>query len=215
MQRRSPIVSVLFSLFPSWQVVMQSLVTNEQQLLVERGGDAIYVDTGHLVYADGGVLIARLFDVGTRAVGAEAVRLFEGVLQNLNGVAQFDVSDDGTLVSVPGSGEGLANRLVWVDRDGLEEPLATPPGDYSTPRVSPDGSAIAFDRAADIWTLDLARGAETRVTNDPVSSVAPLWTLDGTRLVTGPLAQPRTKGCSGSPPMGPGTPRGSSPLRMP
>ena len=176
---------ILFSLFPSGQVVMQSLVTNEQQLLVERGGDAVYVDTGHLVYADGGVLFARLFDVGTGAVGAEAVRLLEGVLQNLNGVAQFDVSDDGTLVSVPGSGAGLANRLVWVDRDGLEEPLDVPPGDYSTPRVSPDGSAIAFDRAADIWTLDLARGAETRVTNDLAASVAPLWTPDGSRLVYG------------------------------
>ena len=76
---------------------------------------------------------------------------------------------------------------MWVDRAGSEEPLASPLLAYQRPRVSPNGTRVAVDVAdsegVDIWIHDLARGTETRLTTDPANDRAPLWTLDGERVV--------------------------------
>ena len=55
----------------------------------------------------------------------------------------FDVAADGTLVFSP---EAVPQRpLVWVDRSGREEPIATLPREYSVLRLSPDGTRIALE----------------------------------------------------------------------
>ena len=50
------------------QIVVQSLDTGRRHVVVERGADARYVPTGHLVYALDGTLLAVPFDVTTLAV---------------------------------------------------------------------------------------------------------------------------------------------------
>ena len=61
---------VLFTLrsrgadWDSARIVAQSLRSGERKLLVDRGQDARYVSTGHVVYAVGGVLFAMPFDAG-------------------------------------------------------------------------------------------------------------------------------------------------------
>ena len=59
------------------------------------------------------------------------------------------------------------------------------------PRYSPDGSRVAYGLNAspadgsdpsDLWVLDVARGARTRVTFEGNDSFYPIWTRDGTRL---------------------------------
>ena len=44
---------------------------------------------------------------------------------------------------------------------------------------------VADAEGADIWLHDLARGTETRLTTDPATDDAPLWTPDGERVVFG------------------------------
>ena len=64
-------------------------------------------------------------------------------------------SDSGTFVYVPTSadtGGGTASpkrTLVWVDRDGSEEPLGADPNDYRFGRIPPDGKKVALDVVID------------------------------------------------------------------
>ena len=76
-----------------------------------------------------------------------------------------------------------------VDREGREESLDLTPGlDYHRPRVSPDGTRIAYHTAdstgnMDIWVFDLARSRPRKLTSDPVFHGIPVWTPDSDRLV--------------------------------
>ena len=94
---------------------------------------------------------------------------------------QFDVAIDGTLVYAASAAD-TATKLVWVDRQGREEPTALP---SSAPwaRVSGDGARVAMSTDGDVWIGDLASGSRTRVTTDPSLDLFPIWTPDGQRVV--------------------------------
>ena len=182
----------------SWdeaQIVAQSVTTAERTVLIDGGRDGRYVPTGHLVYGLNGVLFAVPFDVASRQVTGGPVPLVEGVREAVGavtggGAAQFSVSATGSLVYVPGSGDGGdALSLTWVDRDGSEERISAPLRVYEHPRVSPDGTRIAVEitdgDARDIWIWDLAREAFLQLTFDEGVDDFPLWTEDGTRVVFG------------------------------
>ena len=160
----------------SWneaQIAAQSVTTGERAVLIPGGRDGRYLPTGHLVYGLGNVMFAVPFDVGSRQVTGGPVPLVEGVraLTNFSATMQFDVSDDGSLVYVPGSagGDGVVS-LTWVGRDGDEESIPAPPRAYNRPRVSPDGTRVAVDIDAgdnvDIWIWNLADERLTQLTFD-------------------------------------------------
>ncbi len=112
------------------RIVIRSLETGEQRDLIARGRDAHYVSTGHLVYAVDADLLAVRFDVATLKVAGSPVPVRDGVLSshNITDVAQFAVSDTGTLVTIPGTGLRPSERaLVWLDREGNVEPLSFEP----------------------------------------------------------------------------------------
>ena len=58
--------------------------------------------------------------------------------------------------------------LVWLNRQGQEEPTGAPLRTYGTARVSPDGSravvAVYDDSLDDLWIWDFARRTLERVT---------------------------------------------------
>ena len=99
--------------------------------------------------------------------------------------AQLDVSEEGTLV-YSAYEEAPERTLVWVDRQGREEPIPNvPPRAYTFTRLSPDGRRIALDvrdQDNDILTWDLDRSVLTRVTLDRAVDRNPVWTFDGTRI---------------------------------
>ena len=172
------------------QIVVESLVTGDRAVVIEGGRDARYVASGHLVYASNGVLLAVPFDVGSRQVTGGPVPLVDGVRMATGNpgaaAAHFSMSTNGSLVYLPGLTGGGGNTLVWVDREGGEEPLVgIDPGDYDSVRVSPDGARLALTRGSprDIWTYDVARGTTSPVTTDASDDWVPLWTPDGQRLV--------------------------------
>jgi len=81
----------------------------------------------------------------------------------------------------------IAQRmLVWVDMNGKEDPIPVKPDAYVFPRISPDGTRVAITKGslanASIWVLDLASANLTRLTNDPLVDICPLWTPDGKRI---------------------------------
>ncbi len=76
---------------------------------------------------------------------------------------------------------GVAEGLFWRDRDGVSERLPVEAADYWFPRISPDGRRAAVARNGDIWILDLATSAWSRLTLQGGNH--PSWTPDGTRVV--------------------------------
>ena len=130
--------------FTNAQVAVQSVGTGERRNLVQGGTQPRYAPSGHLVYAQGGSLMAVPFDPQRLAVTGTAVPVVEGVLQSpINGDAQYSISATGSLVYVPGGVQSVQSRLVWVSRNGAEQPLAAPAHAYVFPRLSPDGRRVA------------------------------------------------------------------------
>ena len=188
--------AVLFTIMPAGpienaQIAVLDLETGVQTVLVSGGSNPRYAPTGHIVYGVGGTLRAVGFDLDRLEVTTNPLPVLDGVITKGSGAANFSFSRDGTLVYVPGSGSdgggGPQRTLVWVDREGREEPLALPPGGYQRVRVSPDGTRLAVQvsgpEGIDVWTSDLARGTLSILTPDPATDQNPLWTLDGERVV--------------------------------
>jgi hypothetical protein len=80
------------------------------------------------------------FDPQRLELTGTAVPVVEGVMQSaVSGAAQYSLSATGSLVYVPGSIQADQRRLVWVTRNGAEQPIAAPARAYRIPRLSPDG----------------------------------------------------------------------------
>ncbi len=181
--------SVLFTAGagPPHTVMVRSLESGESKELFE-GGFARYIETGHIVYGVGHNLYARPFDLRTLEVTAGPVSVIEGVL-NPSFFWSYAVSDSGTLIYVPGTATtaGLKRSLVWVDREGKEEPIAALPDEYRSLKISPDGTQVALSIYAggnqDIHIWDMARERMMKLTFDTSDDVWPIWTPDGKSIV--------------------------------
>jgi eukaryotic-like serine/threonine-protein kinase len=169
------------------QIAVQSVGTGERRNLIQGGTQPRYAPSGHLVYAQRGNLMAVPFDPLRFTVTGTAVPVVEGVLQSpANGDAQYSVSVTGSLVYVPGRLQGAQSSLVWVSRNGAEQPVAAPARAYLNPRLSPDGRRVAVgitDQEAQVWLYDLSRETLTRFTFEGNSNTYPAWTPDGKRIV--------------------------------
>jgi serine/threonine-protein kinase len=161
------------------------LDTGERRMLLP-GVAGRYVPSGHLVFVRAGTLWAAGFDLGNLTLVGTPVPAVEGIRVEAGGAVQFGVADDGSLVYIPGGTGTNARRLVWVDRNGVEEAIAAPARDYAYPRISPDGTRVAVsvrDQEGDIWTWDFTRNTFTRLTFGPPVETSPAWTRDSRRVI--------------------------------
>ena len=167
------------------EIVVEDLETHERKTVSTGGNDAWYVPTGHLVYAFENDLFALQFDLGTLSVGDGPVSVVSGVRRD-RAQAHYAISDDGTLVHVPGAGAGLNELfLAFVDRDGNPEVLPAPGRLSDFIRLSPDERRIAVgiqadDETRNIWIYDITSNVPSQLTFD--GGERPLWTRDGTQI---------------------------------
>jgi eukaryotic-like serine/threonine-protein kinase len=167
------------------QVAVQAIGTGKRWILVRGGTQPRYAHSGHLVYVQGGSLMAVPFDPQRLSVAGAAVPVVKGVLQSSGGAAQYSISSTGSLVYVPGNVQSRQSRLVWVDRNGAEQPLAAPANAYLGPQLSPDGRRVAVgitESESQIWLYDLYRETLTRFTFEGNTNNRPVWTPDGKRI---------------------------------
>ena len=103
-----------------------------------------WLSSGYLVYGAGdGVLMAMPFDGSKRRVLGEPVPVLTGMQMEAGfGYAQFALSPDGTLVYIPGRNRLYVN-IAFVATDGKIDTLPFPRGQYTQPRLSPDGTQLA------------------------------------------------------------------------
>ena len=157
------------------KIVVQSLVTGERRTLLEGAGFPRYAESGHLIYESGEFMKARPFDIDTLKFIGPAVDIEDMRL------ARF--SRQGTLVLVPSMSQS-ERMLVWVDRDGNEEPVIDTRKEYYGPRISPDGSRLAFwvgGTDAHVHILDLQSGVEEQFTKTGLNFWCS-WSPDGTQI---------------------------------
>jgi Tol biopolymer transport system component len=97
------------------------------------------------------------------------------------------VSADGErfLTLPPPRGPQL-QQLTIFDRQGQVVQKVGEPDLYGQPSFSPDGRRLLVTKndrqtgQSDFWTIELATGKATRLTNDTLPKIAPLWSPDGT-----------------------------------
>jgi Tol biopolymer transport system component len=173
----------------SWangQIAVQSVGAAEHRNLIQGGIYPHYAPSGHIVYVQGGTLIAVPFDPQRLALTGAAVPMIEGILQSTtDGDAQYSFSATGSLAYVPGASQSAQTKLVWVNRNGAERPLAAPEHAYINPRISPDGRRVAVgitEQERQIWLYDVSRGTLTRLTFQGNNNLVPFWTPDGKRI---------------------------------
>ncbi len=170
------------SITPPYRIVARSLKTGDQKELLA-GNFIKYVPTGHIVYGMRNNLYVVRFDPRTY----EVIGGSDPVVEN----AQFAaISDSGTLIYVPWSSAGgniPMSTLLWVDKQGHEEPLDAPPNKYDSPTISPDGKRVAFVIGEllreDIHIWDFARKNLVKLTLDETREIQPIWTPDGKSII--------------------------------
>jgi len=181
--------AMLLSLFLppiGYRTEVLSLDTGERKVILESGRGARYVETGHLIYEQVGTgdLMAVSFDPTSLEVTGDPVPIVQGVRGNLPGYVDYAVSDNGTLVYLPGGTEtSHRHSLVWVDRDGHETSVTNEKRDFASPRISPDGKRFTINVRdtsgnRNVWIYDLEAGSLNRLTFDELNNGSPAWSPD-------------------------------------
>jgi len=157
------------------------LATGERRVLVERGTFPRYLPSGQLLFFRDGELLAAPFDAVRLQLTGAPSRVVEDVPQSGSGTPLADVSATGTLVYAPTMATA---RLVWVSRQGREQPLADTPRTYGNPRIARDGGRVLV-QAGDLWIHDVTRATFTRLTSGQTlaGGAFPAWTPNGDRVV--------------------------------
>ncbi len=139
---------------------------------------------GHLLFLRDGILMAQAFDERSLTTAGEAVAIADQVGINISR-AFFSVSANGVL-AYRSSGDANS-QFNWYDRQGNMLGQAGPSGNYSDVSLSPDGGRVAYElpsmgSSRQVWVLDIARGANTRLTFTPEGAASPVWSPDGKRV---------------------------------
>jgi dipeptidyl aminopeptidase/acylaminoacyl peptidase len=141
--------------------------------------NAQYVEPGYLVFARESSLIGQRFDTSSGHVTGEPFSIADPVHYMFSTSATtFTTSRTGVLAYQSHLEEG---RLVWLDRTGRELGTIGEPTGYLRVRISPDGRSVLFSRQQprlgtyDLWTLDIERNVEQRLTSDRTSEINPVW----------------------------------------
>jgi eukaryotic-like serine/threonine-protein kinase len=157
--------------------------------ILQRTDRVTYAPPGWLLFSRGSVLLAQPFDADKLELSGEPTPAAEPVagVPLLPGYA-YSVSETGSLAWRPGS-PFTSMELTWFDRTGKKLGAVGEPGETTNPILSPDGQRVLITRrdpatkTRDLWILDLARGASSRVTFDPADDHNPVWSPDGAYVI--------------------------------
>ena len=133
--------------------------------------------------------MAQQFDANSLQLSGEPFALAGNVWQNATGAyADFSASDDGSVVTYEAASTKLS-QLVWFDRTGKRLGSVGPAENFAEGiRLAPNGkfAAVVLPDAEsgnrDIWLMDVASGALTRLTSHPANDWYPVWSPDGTEI---------------------------------
>jgi Tol biopolymer transport system component len=167
------------------QLFVGSLDTAEDIVVPGVSGRAEFA-AGHLVFWREGGLVAQPFDSKTFQLTGQPVSIADDVHAfDATGFAAFSAAP-GLLVYQAGQ---VQERLVFLDRQGLQIETVGPPKDYVEVRLSPDGRALAMAvrdprlGTNDVFVHELDRDLTRRLTTDRGTENGPIWSPDSKSIV--------------------------------
>ncbi len=157
------------------------LATGETKILVPSAYFGRYLPGGYLAYFSQGTLFVAPFDAQSLKLTGTAIPVLRDVESDItNGGAQFSVADNGTVIYLTG-GALQSMNIVSVDRKGNATVLVKDQPGAATPRISPDGKKLVFEKGG-LFIHDLTRETTTPFSIKSGTVNFPLWTPDGQRL---------------------------------
>jgi len=166
--------------------IMLAEPDGSSRALIDATSQVQWIDPNWLVFVREGTLVAQRVDLAAGQPVGEPVSILGTVTYSAaTGWSNVAASPNGTLVAQWVLDE---SRVAWFDASGKEIGPIGAPGAYATVRLSPDDSTLLFTRVRpelgtrDIWSTDLARPSEKRVTSSPGMEVGEVW-LPGARAI--------------------------------
>jgi len=166
--------------------VLDGLVWGETQFAA--GPDP---DTGMLLFRRESGLMGARFDLRRRVVVSEPFPVLERISTGNNGLLPLSVSVPArAMIFADDNSTARAEELALFDRSGKKVSTITTPGELAWGHLefSPDGKRLLGNRLdgnnlnVEVWTVDLARGATSRITFEGGGDMAPAWSPDGRRV---------------------------------
>jgi serine/threonine-protein kinase len=160
------------------------LDTGIPKLIVENAYFGRYLPGGYLAYVSQGTVFVVPFDPEKLKVTGTAIPVLEGVASDIsNGSAQISFSEAGMVTYLSGGGVNHNLNVSLLDRKGVATVLMNDQQDAASPRFSPDGKRLAFQKGTgSIWVFDMARGTTSSITLGRTGATFPIWTPNGQRL---------------------------------
>ncbi|MGH9657673.1 MAG: protein kinase domain-containing protein, partial [Bryobacteraceae bacterium] len=163
--------------------------------LVNIYSNAMLAGSEYVLFVRDRSLMAQPLDTSALELRGEPFLVADRVAYDPEfGVGDFSVSGNGVLAYRAGD-RIPATQLVWVDRVGREVGAMGSPGQYRSPRISPDERRIAVERSdaslgtPGVWIHDLDRNMWARLTFEAANLSSPIWSPDGKRVVYASAAQ--------------------------
>ena len=100
----------------------------------------------------------------------------------------YVTADGERFLALPAPRGPQLQQITIFNRSGQVVQKVGEPALYSGPSFSPDGSRLLVSKndqqsgQTDLWTIDIATGKSTRLTNDSFFKVNPLWSPDGKHI---------------------------------
>lgn len=171
------------------EVFVGSIDSPERKLLFESDSNAIYSpssdgNSGYIVFARGGALLAQGFDPNSQQLSGEPFRVAERIRINFNSRAFFSVSENGNLIYDPSSDSEESRQLNWYDRAGKALGFVGQPGPIQNMELSPDERFLAITRRPigavpnDVMIFDTLRGGMSRLATTPGDTPQAIWSPD-------------------------------------
>ena len=165
-------------------VVHLDLETGKKTPLRENAFYGKYVPTGHLVFAEPGLLLAATFDPETMELGTP-VEIGDDVIVGVEMHAEYAFSRTGALFYLAGP-SAFERKLVQYDRSGAMRELVPEPRAYHIGMsLSPDGVRLAvpiYEGKLDVFLFDLIRGDFDPLIVSPCNDFSPVWSSDGKNI---------------------------------
>jgi Tol biopolymer transport system component len=139
-----------------------------------------------MLYVLNGTLVAQAFDPEKIELSGPTYLLIDRIGTTFE-TGYFSAAPNSLVYRTNNS--AVAERLTWFDRTGRQLEAIGEAGAIMTPRVSPDGTKVAYGKVPpnkdeeDLWILDIPRGTNTRFTFGPRSSIDPVWSPNGGEIV--------------------------------
>ena len=182
--------AVLFQVWtgstPETHIDVVDLESGERSRVID-GTGPLWSSSGHLLFGRADSLWGVAFDPRRGSVAGTPVRLIERADNSYRGESVYASSAEGHLVYKTPDEIAARKTLMWVDRTGKATPVPLPEHDVIYPRISPDGTRIAYGAAGleneDVWLFDLQRSMPIRFTFDPAQELDVVWAADGRQIV--------------------------------